>query len=164
VGQDPVAGLGGLVEGDLDDQDLAWAFPVVRTRREDHLEVDHNLLVEEGHLDLEDHMQWEDPDLAGRSRQEELDLEGNLWEEGHSPLEGDHPAWAGDRFEGAEDVAEVGGDRDLDPELGGRQEEDHHLQDLGHAEKRVRDDRWWMGWRKPRGAVGSSLRPSLFHR
>ena len=141
-----MAGLAGLVEGDRDDQDLGWASPVVRTRWEDHLGTDHTLLVEEGHLGLEDHMQWEaDPDLAGRSRQEALGLEGNLWEEGRSLPEDDRPGWAGHRSEGAEDVAEVGGDRGLDPELGGRVEEDHRLQDLGRAEKQVRDDRWWMG-------------------
>jgi hypothetical protein len=155
-----MGGLDGLVEGDLDDRDLAWAFPVVRTRRVDHL-VD-SLLVEEGLLGLEDHIQQEaDPDLAGRSRQEEdLGLEGTLWEEARSLLEDDRLAWVGHRFEGAEDVAEEGGDRDLDPDLGGLVEEDRRLQGLDRAGKRVLGGRWWMGWRVVRGVVDSSRRPS----
>jgi hypothetical protein len=136
---------------------------VVRTRREvrHHLGADHNLLVEEGLLGLEGHIQLEaDPDLAGRSRQEDLDLEGNLWEEVRSLLEDDRLAWAGHRFEEAEDVAEVGGGRGLALDLGGLVEEDRRLQGLDRAEKRVLGGRWWMRWRKVRGVVGSFLRPS----
>lgn len=158
--------MDGLAEGDLDDRDRAWAFPVVRTRREvhRHLGADHSLLVEEGLLGLEAHIQQgADPDLAGRSRQEEdLGLEGNLCEEVRSPLEDDRLAWAaGRRSEGAaEDVAEVGGDRDLGLGLGGLVEEDRRLQGPDHAERRVLGGRWWMGWRVVREVVGSSLRPS----
>lgn len=136
-----------------------------RTRREvhHHSGADHNLLVEEGLLGLEGHIQWEaDPDLAGRSRQEEdLGLEGNLWEEARSLLEDDRLAWAGHRFEEeAEDVVEVGGDRGLALGLGGLVEEDRHLQGLDRAEKRALGGHWWMNWRVVRGVVGSSLRPS----
>jgi len=138
---------------------------VDRTRREvhHHSGADHNLLVEEGLLGLEGHIQWEaDPDLAGRSRQEEdLGLEGNLWEEVRSLLEDDRLAWAGHRFEEeAEDVVGVGEDRDLALDLGGLVEEDRHLQGLDRAEKRLLGGRWWMNWRVVREVVGSSLRPS----
>lgn len=160
MGQD----LDGLVEGDRDDRDLAWALPVVRTHLGVHHQavVDHNLLVGEGLLGLEDRIQQEaDPDLAGRSRQEEdLGLEGNLWEEVRNLLEDDRLAWAGHHFEGAEDVAEVGGDQedlDLGLGLGGLEEEDHCLD---RAEKRVLGGRWWMRWKMVPGVVGSSLRPS----
>ena len=120
-----------------------------QTRREvrHHSGADHNLLVEEDLLGLEDHIQLEaDPDLAGRSRQEEdLGLEGNLWEEVRSLLEDDRLAWAGHRFEEeAEDVAEVGGDRGLALDLGGLVEEDRRLQGLDRAEKRVLGGHWWM--------------------